>query len=310
MTPRQSAMKRILAPLTLIACAVLAGCATQGTAPARSSVPSASASPAAAARADAISLLASFRPPPGAKILAEAPSPVPTALSVPFPDDAGSNPTLVLLTQWWSYPGTAAQAVAWFSAHRPQGTTSGAFGSTSEPDTYSTDLSYDRPVTRELAERTLGIMVDPVDGHTLLRVDAFARWLPPRPAGAVVPVGATRLVVVARPGSTHGERPKPVTLATVTDPRLIGAVAALVNGLPVPVPGAVYGCPMDDGASLLLDFYGTGGSTPLASVSAAESGCGGVQLSVRGGPQDVSLDGRMGFTSSVLSVLRLSFPTS
>jgi hypothetical protein len=303
-------MKRIRTPLTLIACTLLAGCATQVTTPGTSAPSASASSPAAAARADAISLLASFGPPPGAKILANAPSPVPSALSVPFPDDAGSNPTLVLLTQWWSYPGTAAQAVAWFSAHRPQGTSPGAFGTTREPDTYSTDLSYDRPVTRELAERTLGIMVDPVDRHALLRVDAFARWLPPRPAGAVVPGGATRLVVVARPGSTHGERPKPVTLATVTDPRLIGAAAALVNGLPVPVPGAVYGCPMDDGASLLLDFYGTGDSTPLASVSADEGGCGGVQLSVHAGPQDVALDGRMGFTSSVLSVLRLAFPKS
>lgn len=322
-------------------CAVLAGCGTgTGVNPGgpavpamRSSAPKASLP--AVARADAQSLLASFTPPPGATRLAHAPDPVPVEQGTPLPTFSGTYPSLVLLTQWWTYRGTAAQALAWLEAHPPRGTSPGGTVNSTDIAVYASGREYDRPLTAQLGRRSLGVTVQQFGDHTLLRVDAQSAWLPPRPAGAAIPGGVRSLVVVARPGALYEssttpptpsagvdpggpERsarpkprptPKPVTLATVTDRQQLDQVVALIDGLPMPLPGVrITSCPQITGGSLTLEFYGADSRTPVATVIDSGGCGGGVVLSVRGGPQKVGLGGPEDVSGTVLSMLRLTFP--
>jgi hypothetical protein len=295
---RQIGMRRswLYLVLPVVCGALLAGCGTRSADPPSSAArpptvtASAPATPAAAARADARSLLGLFQPPPGARQLASAPKPVPELLGLPNPDSAGGNPTRVLLTDWWSYPGTPQQAANWFTAHPARGTVDGAQGYGNAPGGTALYLSFDRTPTAQLAERSLGISAGRVGGSTLLRVDAESVWVPTRPADAAVPAGVTSVVVVEQPPGRNGTLPGPVPQATATDPQVVRQLVTAINGLPLPVPGAVTSCGAAAGRSLRLTFYRGGAATPVATAQVLTGGCGGVDLSVLGGAQQVALD--------------------
>ena len=309
---RMSRYRRYLV-LPIAVCGLLVGCGSQSSDPGGQEVPATTAratavTPAVTARGDARSLLDLFRPPPGAKQLSGAPKPLPDRLNLPFPDSAGSNPTRVLLTSWWSYPGTLQQANTRFAAHPLSGTVDGEQGSGTSPAATAWYRSYDRQPTPQLAERSLGISAQTVGGRTLLRVDAQSVWLPARPADSMIPAGVTRVVVKEQLPGQNGTVPKPVTVATVTDPRLVSADVAAFNGLSRPVPGAVTSCGMDTGRSLSFAFYQGSSATPAATVHVQLGGCNGVDLSVRGGAQSVDLNGDQAL-SRVTAQVPLVSPT-
>jgi hypothetical protein len=299
--------------LPVAVCGLLVGCGSQSSDQGAQTVPATTATatavtPASTARSDARSLLDLFRPPPGAKQLSGAPKPLPDRLNLPFPDFAGSNTTRVLLTSWWSYPGTLRQANTWFAAHPPTGTVEGVEGSGTSPAATAWYRSYDRPLTAQLAQRSLGISAQTVGGRTLLRVDAESVWLPVRPADSMIPAGATRVVVKEQLPGQNGTLPKPVTVATVTDPRLVSADVAAFNGLTVPIPGAWTSCGMDTGRSLSFAFYQGGSATAAATAHVQLGGCNAVDLSVRGGAQSFDLESDQAL-SRVTAQLPLVSPT-
>jgi len=309
MVVRRSSMTRFwLRPaLPLAVCALLAGCGTQTVTPSGDHTAAAvSSTPRAAARADATSLLAAFVPPPGATRLSREPSPLPVPLSNPGVG-LPVSPDLVLLTRWWSYPGTPQQVLAWIRAHSPSGTVEGAdaLGGSADP---TGSVSYDRPSNTQVAQRSLEITFDRIGTRTVLRTDAVVMWLPTRPEGATIPNSVTRITVVATPGGQLGLRTRrTVALPTVTDTPVIAKIVTLLNALPMIGDGATS-CGADIGASLRMSFYSGSGTTPAAVAVAQVGGCDGVDLSVRGGPQGVGLDGRTDVTSKVLSLIGATFP--
>jgi hypothetical protein len=291
--------------------ALIAGCAAQlGSAspdsasttisitasPARSS----GESPQQIARADVSAALRAFVAPPGARRLAGAPAGSAGLFSLP---PSGGND--MVTTEWWTYPGTQDQALAWFMSHTPPGTTRTGTGAMDSVPF----LSFGRSATALLQLRELGIQVAVHDGSTLLRVDGHDTWRPARPAAAVIPGGVTRLVLTTTPGLNAGG-PASVArpLAAVTDPGQVAKVVALVNALPT-APVGVFNCPNDSGAQLVIDFYRGSSSgndrSPAAVVVDRMGGCGGTELSVRGGPQNVALADS---GQQILDLLKVSFP--
>jgi len=218
-----------------------------------------------------------------------------------------ASPDLVLLTEWWSYPGTPQRALAWIRTHGPSGTAQGAYA-LGGADNATGALSYDRPPNSQLGQRSLEITFDGTGTRTVLRTDAVVMWLPGRPAGATIPDSVTRITLVATPGGQLGRAARrTVALPTVTDPAVIAKIVQLLNGLPMPADGETS-CGADTGADLRLSFYTGSGTAPVAVADARVGGCAGVALSVHGGPQNVGLDGRMDLASKVLSLAGATFP--
>jgi hypothetical protein len=299
----------------LLVCVLLAGCATQTAVPTAAQTPTPSVShastvrpstPQAAARADAASLLASFVPPPGTTRLPQEPDPLPNPLMNPGVGMPAS-PDLVLLTAWWSGPGTPQQTLAWIDAHRPGGTVMGAtsLGNATAP---TGALSYDRPSTTQLSRRSLEITFDRIGARTVLRTDAVVMWLPSRPAGATIPTTVTRIALVATPGGQFGRtRRTVVPLPAVTDKLIVAKIVTLLNGLPM-TGDAATSCGNEIGAMLRMSFYVGTATTPVAVADAEQGGCGGVDLTMHAGPQNVSLDGRTGTVPKVMSLTGATFP--
>ena len=310
MMARQNGMTRFrLRPaLRVAACALLVGCGTQTATPSSGRTTTASSStPQAAAQADAASLLTAFVPPPGTTRLPRGPSPLPSALADPGVG-LPASPDLVVLTRWWSYPGTPQQALAWIRAHSPSGTVEGADATLGDSADPAGAVSYDRPSDTQVAQRSLEVTFDRVGVATVLRTDAVVMWLPARPAGATIPDSVTRITLLATPGGEFGARPRrTVTLPTVTDAPVIAKIVTLLDSLPMTGAGETS-CGDDIGASLRLSFYSGHDATPAAVADASVGGCEGVALSVHGGPQGVGLDGRSGVTAKVLKLTGATFP--
>ncbi|TDT98755.1 hypothetical protein EDD99_6986 [Streptomyces sp. 846.5] len=297
--------------------ALLAGCATQlgpASSESASTVISITASPPRAggaspqqiARADVAARLRTFVAPSGARRLASAPAGAAELIPVP---PTGSND--VVATGWWSYPGTQQQAVAWLMAHAPSGNngtitgTSGSLLGGPQVD----EVGFGEAGTALLQQRELDVRLAVHGASTLLRVDAVDTWRPAHPAAAVIPSGVTRIVLTATSGLNPGGHASTVRpLAAVTDAGQVAKVVALVNALPT-APVGVFNCPADFGSELTVDFYrGSGGgndASPAAVVVDRMTGCGGTELSVRGGPQNVALADS---GQQILDLLKVSFP--
>jgi hypothetical protein len=116
---------------------------------------------------------------------------------------------------------------------------------------------------------------------TAIRVDADVAWQPPRPPVDLVP-NAARVVTISElaGGNPHAKRPPaPVT---ITDPTVVGRLAALVDSLPVsPLSNEAVSCPAAFGGSLQLAFRSrTGG--PVAALAQTDQACGMVDFTVTG----------------------------
>ncbi len=284
--------------------ALLAGCAAQGGAassaahPASPSASQSAATPQQDARADVSARLRGFVAPPGALQLTAAPA---GSAAVFYALPTGAN--TVVATAYWTYPGTPQQAVGWFTAHPPKGNWGIGRGSTNGvPD----ELTFGWPGSALLQSRATDVSFAAYRGATLMRVEAEDTWRPAHPAAATVPTGVTRLVVTASRRSSPAPLPSwsPVT---VTDPGLVARTVPLVDALPT-APVGVFSCPADFGAEITVDFYrgsGADAASPVAVAVDTLTGCQRSTLSVRGGSQQVALEGA---GPQTLALLKLSFP--
>ena len=78
-------------------------------------------------------------------------------------------------------------------------------------------------------------------GRTAVQVDATVDWIPARRPGDTVPATAKVAVLTLTKGT--GGTPPVIASTTLTAPQRVRKLAAYLNGLPLSVPGASYGCP-------------------------------------------------------------------
>jgi uncharacterized protein YceK len=247
-----------------------------------------SGSPRQRAEADAASILASFVPPPGARKLSAAPSldggvlghPQETPASLDFVDDAS----------WWQFPLQFPSAVlSWEAAYVSRRFTFTGSGTGLGTTFENWDLP---PVAGVLDSRWLVVSaLSDGAGGTDVRVEGEVSYTPARPAASYIPATAVHAVVVTAVPGPNDQRKPPAPLV-ITDPVKVRNLVALVNGLPLSLPG-VYSCPAYDGGGVRLTFLAKGGEgkatngpvikTAVRAVAlATTSGCGGVQLTIAG----------------------------
>jgi hypothetical protein len=148
------------------------------------------------------------------------------------------------------------------------------------------------PVTGVLDSRQLIVEVVRDGSRTAIRVDAQVTWLPARPASERVPARAKAVTIVMDIGMNQGSK-KPPRPVTITDPAKVSKLVALVNGLPLAMPGQPANCPADFGDGLTLTFRASPQAPPLAVVTVELSGCQRVALTV-GGKSQPGLQGWIG----------------
>ena len=225
---------------------------------------------------DAARLLGSVRLPPGSQPRAHEPSGDDHLLRLA--PQAPADPDLVDLHRFFVAPGGPNAVFAWVRRHVPDGAANRGYGTAgSQGITDEWFVEDDWPaVTTLLDSRTLLISIVALPGaRSGIRVDAEVTWLPAKPAGELIPSGATVLTAVLSHGLNAGQRGhKPVT---TTDPTKIAAVRAFVNRLGVFPPGVSH-CPADFGQFLTVSFRKSAGARPFAVVVADVAGCELVQV--------------------------------
>jgi hypothetical protein len=229
---------------------------------------------------DAAQILAAFVPPPGATRLSAAPADLTQPVQTP------GTPDLVDKAGWWQVPGNASGLLGWETRHLPHrfASTGAAVG---DPPVggYPMDASMFSlpPVPAVLDSRQLVVEVHyDGRGHTNIRVDAQVTWIPARSASERIPADASVVTIAhTMDMNTRTPAPKPVT---ITNPATVRRVAALINALPVSLPGTFH-CPMDGGAALVLTFRAKAGGQALAVAHLATEGCQQVGLTIAGKPQ-------------------------
>jgi len=274
---------------------VASGTAALGTwsaSPSRSTIAASHVGAAneAAARTDAASLLGALSLPAGATRSPVEPAGDGSVLAQP-----GSGPPLtpnvVDESAWWLLADAPAAVLAYVQAHPPAGSRRvlASTGSTGTNGTNVEVVAFARPpVAGVLDTRWLVVeVVRLAGGSTGLRADAQVVWVTPRPASEQIPPGA-HLVRVSVDSSIAVNRPRQRPF-TVTVPRTLRRIVALLNALPAAQPGP-RSCPVDFGISVRLAFYAKRRMRPLAVAVLDAGGCGGVQLTIGGRPQP-SLEG-------------------
>jgi hypothetical protein len=269
----------------------LAGCGGQGHSMTGAITTALTAqSPRQLAEANAASMLAAFKPPPGATSSGRIAVQVLSA-----PPEEQANPDSVLRTAWWRADGKPAAVLAWVR-RAAQGWRDGSAeftlsGSGSSGGLAADSMQFDEftlpAVPGVLPSRWLLVSVADIGAdHTAIRVDAEVDWLPPKPAAERIPKAAK--VVTITP--VAGLRPLPADdrPVTVTDPAKVARIAAVVDGLQLFPPGE-FSCPADFGRAMRLTFrakpVGTASPGPaLAVVTGQTGGCGAVQVDIGGKP--------------------------
>jgi hypothetical protein len=270
----------------MLAGCTVAGPADPGTAghPART----ASASPASSAalslkqraQADAAAILADFAVPPGAKRLSAPPASLSPELGKPFEEPG--TPNLADKDLLWEAPGTPAAVLAWEEQHVPRQFARGGnisvinfFGELETGDTFSL------PAIPEVLDiRELMVEVVAAGGRqTAIRVDAYVAWIPPKPAGAVVPSAAAVVTLSLNDGG-DANGAKPPAPVTITDPATVRKVTAVIDGVPPSSGGTDFGCPPFGDGILDLVFRARPSRPVLATAVLQLYGCEWVDLTV------------------------------
>jgi hypothetical protein len=227
----------------------------------------------ARSRTDALlsDLLAAVPVLPGASARTSAPTP---ALAQPPTEPGSSN--AVDRHAWWTAPGSADAALAYFSSRPPRGMASsgGGFGHSVQWLTFD---GHDTPFAREVAVQ---VTVVAVATGTAVRADAQAIWIPARDPGAVIAGVTSVTVTVTRTRSSRGTGAPTVRRTLSRDDAQ--SLADVVNALPVPTPGEL-GCPAQfAGITDTLDFATSSGSVHVVDEL---TGCGGVTVRTPDGAQ-------------------------
>lgn len=272
-----------------VAASLLAG-ASSDAAPSAAAQRAARAGDAPARRVallDARGRLESLLPPPGARLVAR----LPKRLHLSSPGVTVATPNFVDLHALWVVSEPPAQVLEWFKAHPPPGSTLTMEGSAGEHGVMVTEeYGFGWPeLPEEVRERALLVAVAArgPDG-TALRADSQAVWVSPHPASERIPAAARVLEIEKRIG---GQAPKSVLVGNA---KTVGAVAALIDGLPVAQPG-VRSCPEipAEAKSVRLTFRRSRGGVPLAeAVQKLPPGCGhGLELTIHGKREPVLDEG-------------------
>jgi hypothetical protein len=283
-------MKKRTAPVLAIAAGCVALAVAACAAPSADAVATArltqaaraAQSPEQLAEADAVTMLAAFRPPPGAQRSgAIAVSPLSAA------PGGSTSPDFVTRTAWWRVPGTMGTVLDWVEAHPPAGFTVGGSGDTSDASVVTSRfVAFDLPpVANVLATRSLYVSVasDGAD-RTALRVDSQVNWLPTKPSDERIPATAKVVTITALPGidiANGKTAPSPGRPVTITDAVTVTKIAGVVDALPLMPPG-VFACPLSTGQGLRLTFRASVGGPVLAEATGYTNGCGTVTLTVGG----------------------------
>ncbi|MFD0585475.1 hypothetical protein [Dactylosporangium darangshiense] len=147
---------------------------------------------------------------------------------------AGDRPHTSVATRWWTVQTVPETLQAGLDAYLPAGATADGWGS--GPGSFNRMYSWlDRPGV--LVGRQLIVQVDTTRQPILVRVDAYATWLPIRPPTALVPTATTTITVTLHTKSPGlGDQAVPARTfgpATVTDRSRVDQVVALVNRVPI-----------------------------------------------------------------------------
>jgi hypothetical protein len=218
------------------------------------------------AATEASTLLGTVKVPPGSVRLASQPGDAPNLGRPPVQPSAS---TLVTRVTWWSTPLSPNDALAWMTAHPPNGLESSASG----PSLIGFEAGGSGAIGQADVYAETFTMPD---GKTGIQLSSVVVYLPTRPAQETIPAAAKLVAVPDFPG--HGGRGG--TPATYTDQAEIDRVAAIINALSAVPPGLFY-CPADTGGSLELDFE-SGDGAKLAQVEIRASECGGVSVTTHG----------------------------
>lgn len=179
------------------------------------------------------------------------------------------------------------QALGWYAHHPPPG--SKLTYSTNGPPAHPGPPWYfcryfELPVGRpEIGERATTVCGVRAHGGTSLRIDAEAEWLEGRSPFERIPGGSHYLEVIATSPKKGDRR------ATVTDPKLISHIVAVINSLPL-TQHTSYTCPHGiEGQSphpgVVMIFRARRHGDPIARLYQSlpvESGCRPLHFRLRG----------------------------
>jgi hypothetical protein len=118
-------------------------------------------------------------------------------------------------------------------------------------------------------------------GGVGIRVDAQVIWYPTRPPLEEIPAGVTAVEATVFTGAEPPDSSDDVLATkTLTDPRVVGLLAQVVDSLPLAVP-APRSCPDDLGTApqLVLAFSGGAGVAPVR-VRVDTNGCPSVSFTI------------------------------
>lgn len=217
----------------------------------------------ARARADARAVLDLVKPPPGARVVSEAPDPKLTvAPTIP------QSPYLVDEGRIWVAPGQIDAVMDYVAKHQSPGLKdSGGMG------TRSGRLPSDRELTRDFfpvgpnaSGATVQIaVVSNGESEVGIRADVQIIWSPPKPSEEVVPDAATTAQVRIEDGI-----PSHVVVDRSVSPEVVRQLAKLVNALRVDTRGA-HGCTADLGYRWQITFTGGPSTIVIGSLPACSS---------------------------------------
>jgi len=303
--------------LILLGVAMTAGCATStmtaavvtntstgvGARPASPSAPAPSSTAGQSTRqraeAAAAALLAEFVPPPGARRLAGPPD---------LPADWEQHPQSSLVSNsmvdeaaFWQAPGDPQSLLSWEQA-RLTGKRFTLGDADFGPPSW--DREFDLPAAGVLTNRELIMEVAGAGhGQTAIRLDADVAWQPSRPPGDLVP-DAARVVTISELAGGNPQAKRPPAPVTITDPAVVGRLAALVDSLPVsPLNNEAVSCPAVFGVGLQLAFRArTGG--PVVALVQTDQPCDMVDLTVTG-QQRLGLENNPNVDRQILAIASL-----
>jgi len=271
------------------------------------SVAAPSLTPRERAQDDAAGIIKSFAVPPGARQVHSPPQVSGAVLKSPMQTPGTQD--LVDIAAWLIAPGSPSSVLGWEERHVPREfKLDGAATSDGPPGIQPTmtDMFSLPPVDGVLDSRQLLVEVVRDGAGTAIRVDAQVTWLPARPAAERVPARAKAVTIAMDIGMNQGGK-KPPRPVTVSDAAKVRALIALIDGLPLTMPGT-YHCPADFGDSLTLTFRASPQAPPLAVATVKLSGCRGVALTVGGKPQP-GLQGDIGARILQIAALPWKIPT-
>jgi hypothetical protein len=215
-------------------------------------------------------LLAGAPLPPGSRQItataAEATTPVSGEKTSVYPgNEVGS-------TKFFVAPA-ATTSLAWLKRQSLEGhapTSSGRSGTTSA----QVYLLGSTAVLKQ--PEVVYIAVAQANGTLEYSVTATVWWRSQKPALAVVPPGAAKLVVELNRGVNV--KVHRISSATSENRSQIASIIGRINVLQEPSP-LPTNCPLDVGATLTMRFYRTGAKSPYSVVVADPGGCGSVTIS-------------------------------